>query len=166
MPHASATTDRIAFDAVGYDPMADRALSGFERIENIAGGTVGYAGTWVPLAYPIRVASGAPKGAVSQLSPYALNRSHNICGRASSRNVAGIAESMRANGWQGGAIQAVEHNGRLYVIDGHHRLYAAKLVGLQVVPVEVTPFRPRIGSWQSLDELLHDASVVAPDRIR
>ncbi len=30
---------------------------------------------------------------------------------ASSRNVAEIAESMRVNGWQGGPIRAVEHNG-------------------------------------------------------
>lgn len=46
------------------------------------------------------------------------------------------------------------------------RLYAAKQVGLQNVPVEVVPFKPRSGSWVTLEELLQDAAGVAPDRIR
>jgi RHS repeat-associated protein len=53
--YAGATTDRIAFGAVGYDPIADRPLSDSERIQNIAGGTAGYAGTWVPIAAGTRM---------------------------------------------------------------------------------------------------------------
>lgn len=98
--------------------------------------------------------------------PSDLNRSHSISGRASSRNVEDIAESMKKEGWTGPPIRAIEHKGKLIIIDGHHRLAAAKQVGLKNVPVEVVPFEPRPGSWQTLEELLYDAAAVGRDKLR
>ena len=33
-------------------------------------------------------------------------------------------------------IKYVEYNGQKYVVDGHHRLLAAKIIGIMDVPVE------------------------------
>lgn len=48
--YAISTTDQIAFGAVGYDPLQDRALNTTERITSIAGGTGAYAASWIPIA--------------------------------------------------------------------------------------------------------------------
>ncbi|MEO8597282.1 MAG: RHS repeat-associated core domain-containing protein [Candidatus Solibacter sp.] len=98
--------------------------------------------------------------------PYELQRTHSISGKASSRKVSDLAKSMSEVGWQGESIVVIEYEGKLYVIDGHHRLSGAKRAGLEVVPVEVVPFTPRPGSWQTLEELLNDALMVGPDKIR
>jgi uncharacterized ParB-like nuclease family protein len=77
-----------------------------------------------------------------------------------------MAEAMRTKGWDGPPIDVVEHQGRYYVIDGHHRLAAAKRAGLETVPVRFDEFTPRPGSWGSLEELLNDSATVGPDRLR
>ena len=46
-----------------------------------------------------------------------------------------LVRDIKANGMQQ-PIQFVEHNGTRYVVNGHHRLAAAKRLGLKEVPVE------------------------------
>ncbi|MGB0758157.1 MAG: ParB N-terminal domain-containing protein [Rubripirellula sp.] len=35
-------------------------------------------------------------------------------------------------GWQGKPIEVIEHNGYRYVVNGHHRLEAARRAGIEV----------------------------------
>ncbi len=106
------------------------------------------------------------------VSPSVLNRTHSISGRTSSRKVVDIIDDMYTrqaqylDEWNGTPITVVEHAGQLFVRDGHHRLYASKLVGLETVPIQVVPFEPRPGSWQSMPEFLFDAATVGSDKIR
>jgi ParB-like chromosome segregation protein Spo0J len=78
---------------------------------------------------------------------------------SSARNIEQIAESMRAGGWNGPPIKVFEHNGVKYVLDGHHRLAAARQVGLAEVPYESVP-ASQLGQYgyQSVDDLLRAAS--------
>ncbi|PWQ94836.1 hypothetical protein DKT75_13875 [Leucothrix arctica] len=50
-----------------------------------------------------------------------LGRTHSISGKGSRKRVEGIANSMRNDGYIGDPIDVVEHNGKQYIIDGHHR---------------------------------------------
>lgn len=73
-----------------------------------------------------------------------------LSGNASSRKVREIAESMRSGGWQGPPIKTVDINGRLYVVDGHRRLAAARQVGLDL-PYEVVDPSTVIGPGVEFD---------------
>jgi RHS repeat-associated protein len=96
-------------------------------------------------------------------SPWDLERTHSIQGNASSRNVRKIAESMKNDGWQGDPIAVVEHEERLLVVDGHHRLSAAKRAGIDVPYVRVElPYR----GYQDLNDVLQSWYGVGSDRIR
>jgi hypothetical protein len=99
--------------------------------------------------------------------PSAFVRTEALSGRASSRNVSGIADSMRSNGWQGPPIKTVSVDDELYVVDGHHRLAAARQVGIDV-PYDVVDPATVIGpgSWTSIDDILRDAFSVGRDRLR
>ncbi len=105
------------------------------------------------------------KGNLRNVSPFEVRRSHGIGGRQSSRFVRDTMDDMRANGWRGDPIEIIEHNGKSYIYDGNHRIYSARRVGLENIPARVVEFRPRPGSWQSIEELLMDAASVR-DKIR
>jgi uncharacterized protein (DUF1015 family) len=46
-----------------------------------------------------------------------------------------LLNDIRANGIQE-SIKYVERNGVKYIVDGHHRFYAAQRLGIQNVPVQ------------------------------
>lgn len=46
-----------------------------------------------------------------------------------------LVNDIKTNGMQE-TIKYVEYNGKKYVVDGHHRLLAAKKLGLTEVPIE------------------------------
>jgi hypothetical protein len=99
--------------------------------------------------------------------PSAFVRTEALSGRASSRTVQELTESMRTNGWQGDPIKVVEINGQRIVVDGHHRLAAAQRAGINV-PFKIVDPSSVIGpgQWSSVDDILRDAASVGPDRIR
>lgn len=74
---------------------------------------------------------------------------------------------MRTGGWQGEPIKVVEHNGQMLIVDGHHRVAAARIAGIDV-PYEVVDPSSVIGpgQWSSLDDVLRDSYTVGPDRVR
>jgi uncharacterized protein (DUF1015 family) len=39
---------------------------------------------------------------------------------------------MKANGWRGDPIAVFEHGGEKYILDGHHRVAAARQAGIEV----------------------------------
>lgn len=85
---------------------------------------------------------------VNTAKPWELVRTEALSGRASARKVNEIADSMRANGWQGDPIKVVEVNGQRIVVDGHHRLAAARQAGIDVLRVITTSLAAiiRVGS--------------------
>lgn len=70
---------------------------------------------------------------VQKISPYKITKTH---GRTmGKKQYAELVESIRKNGITE-PIKYVEHNGTKYVVDGHHRLQAAKELKLKDIPVE------------------------------
>ncbi len=94
-------------------------------------------------------------------NPRDLQRTHDIGGNSSSKNVMKIRDSMAADGWQGDPVSVLEHDGQKYLLDGHHRRAAAIRAGLDQVPYKTVqlPFR----GYQTLDDVL---GFVGPDNLR
>ncbi len=100
-------------------------------------------------------------------NPSEFTRTEALTGRGSARQVSEIADSMKVNGWNGPPIKVVEVNGKMYVVDGHHRLAAASQAGVKVQYEVVEPstvIGP--GQWSSVDDIVRDANSVGPNKIR
>lgn len=83
------------------------------------------------------------------------------------RSVNQLAASMRANGWQGAPIDVVELNGQRIVVDGHHRLAAARRAGIDVQYQVVDPSTAiGPGKYASIDDILRSTYSVGRDRLR
>ena len=92
---------------------------------------------------------GAPKTLFSgRVNPFDLELTHGINSR--SKSFRNLKADIAKNGIKE-PIKFVEHNGKRYVVDGHHRLRAAKELGLKDVPVEevVLPFK----GYKGIDDL-------------
>lgn len=99
--------------------------------------------------------------------PSLLRRTHPIEGRASSRQVLQMAEDMKTHGYHGPPIDVVVKNGEMFIVDGHHRLKAAKLANLETVPVRIIDdIASHPSSWKTIDEVALDAATVGPDNLR
>lgn len=112
-------------------------------------------------------ATGVAANSVRSAAPSTLTRAEVLRGRASQRTVNEIAESMRVNGWQGAPIDVVELNGQRVVVDGHHRLAAARRAGIDVQYRVVDPstvIGP--GRYTSIDDILQSTYSVGRDRLR
>jgi RHS repeat-associated protein len=70
---AGATTDNIAFGAVGYDPVQNRALDAQERIQRFAGGTAAFTAAFIPVAGAAAVRGLTVGGLVSNVKRNPLN---------------------------------------------------------------------------------------------
>ena len=115
------------------------------------------------------MSQGASPGATPNMAhPSALTRTEALSGNASSRLVRDMAEDMRAHGWNSGSkIEVVSIEGRLYIVDGHHRLAAARRAGIDVqYEIVETSSVIRPGGWSSVDEIVDAALSIGPDRLR
>jgi hypothetical protein len=96
-----------------------------------------------------------------------LSRSHSLAGKASSKDVDRIAASMRNDGYLGAPIDVIEYEGRMIIVDGHHRTAAAMRTGtpvnVQVLPYEAIPGHPT--SWSTADEIIRASQTVGPNRL-
>ena len=100
-------------------------------------------------------------------SPSSLRRTHSIRGRRSSRDVLRMADEMAISGYSGPPIDVVVANGEMFVVDGHHRLKAARISGLDQVPINVVhDIASHPSSWRTVDEVIQDAATVGPDILR
>ena len=167
----------VALDA-GMDWLNGEKTAGSKVLRSAAEGCVGgltgfgvakVAGKLLPAAITATLGWGSSAGSSAVLevaAPRTFQRTHALSGRASSRLVRELAESMRSNGWQGKPIDVFEHNGTRYVLDGHHCLEAARRVGLDV------PYRIRSEadlpqfSHRSVRELLDAAANAGRNRLR
>jgi hypothetical protein len=93
-------------------------------------------------------------------------RTHSLSGNKSSRLVRDYAESMRTGGWQGEPIKVVENNGKRYIIDGHHRVEAARRAGIDVQYKIASPAEMAERGFDSIDEVIRAAAEAGPNRLR
>lgn len=78
-----------------------------------------------------------------------------------------MADEMKRSGYDGPPIDVVVKDGEMFVVDGHHRLKAARMAGLDRVPINVVDdIAAHPSSWRSVDEVVQDAASVGPDNLR
>ena len=127
------------------------------------GGTGSGSGSSTPQA---STAAASGVGSRGSAPAHSFVRTHSLSGRESSRLVRQYAESMRTGGWQGGPIKVVEHNGKRYVIDGHHRVEAARRAGIDVQYEIASPSEMAMRGYKSIDDVIRAASEAGPNRLR
>lgn len=88
-------------------------------------------------------------GKINRISPQALEVTHSLT--MSKTKFGKLVKDISENGIQE-SIKYVEHNGVKYVVDGHHRLQAAKSLGLSEVPVEQVKL-PYLG-YKTVEDLI------------
>jgi hypothetical protein len=127
------------------------------------GGTGSGSGSSMPQA-STAVASGV--GSRGSAPAHSFVRTESLSGRESSRLVREYAEKMRTGGWKGDPIEVVEHNGKRYIIDGHHRVEAARRAGIDVQYEIVGPSEMAKHNYKSIDEVIRAAAEAGPNRLR
>lgn len=103
-----------------------------------------------------------------KLNPEQLIRVHPISGKGSVAAVKQIEKSMRLNGFDiKQPIEVVIHNNKFYIIDGHHRYRAALMAGINKIPVKVvSDIKNHPSSWNTIEEVVKDASLCGPDHLK
>lgn len=96
----------------------------------------------------------------------AFERTHGLSGNASTRNVQGLMDDMRVNGWQGKPIDVFEHNGSKYILDGHHRVEAARRVGIDVPYNSVPASNLGAHGYNTADDVIRAATEAGPVKVR
>lgn len=167
----------------------ERILAGVGALEAVAGGMVGAPAlsrgaaprTLAANQRPVNrtIAAQAAKGGtavgaaesgpviIEGVDASTLVRSHAIGGRSSTARVDDIAASMRQNGYVGDPIKVIESDGRMIIVDGHHRTVAASRTGTPVTVQVVGPesFPMGSGGWQSIDEVIQASQTAGPNRL-
>ena len=73
---------------------------------------------------------------------------------------------MRTDGWLDEPVEVVEHNGQLYIINGHHRVEAARRAGIEVqykiVGLEVMAKY----NYHNIEDVLRASSEAGLNRLR
>ena len=90
------------------------------------------------------------KGGSKTANPYELEPTHPQT--KSNRQMNKLTEQIKSDGKIKETIKYVEYNGKKYVVDGHHRLIAAKRLHFQEVPIEEVelPYK----GYNTIDDLL------------
>lgn len=136
--------------------------------EHIAAGQ----GRGLPLSQPrIVVATGVAADAGPEwMATRDLNPTHGISGDSSTKVVRGLRDAMRGGSfdWNESPISIVRNEGQAYVVDGHHRLAAAKLAGLDQVAVsDVTGglLNGGFGGYADMADVLNGAGSFMGNRL-
>ncbi|MFG0253172.1 MAG: RHS repeat-associated core domain-containing protein, partial [Phycisphaerales bacterium JB038] len=113
----------------GANLLAGRDLTdgfGAAAARGAAAGAVGFgAGKWISRGASALRGSTAAVGELTATHSLTLSR----------RQMSALVDDIAENGIQE-SIKFVEHNGGRFVVDGHHRLAAARRLGISEVPVE------------------------------
>lgn len=96
-------------------------------------------------------------------SPHTLERTESLEGAFSRQHVDEIADSMSRDGWSGDPIEVLEHNDRKYVINGHHRVAAAKKAGIDVQYRSLSLEEVQAYGYKDVDQVIWSAVEVGRD---
>ena len=106
----------------------------------------------------------------TEVDPQTLIRTHTIEGKGSRKSVEKIAQDMRDNGFNNDfPIDVTTHNGKTYILDGHHRAAAARRTNTPVATNNVS--NDQIGAHKSNHNNIQDVvdsaadTSTRPDRI-
>jgi hypothetical protein len=116
------------------------------------------------------LAGGALIGGLAEIkviSPFRLLRTESLAGRASSKHVRELAESMRTNGWVGDPIEVFRVDDDFYIINGHHRVAAAKSIpGMEVPYRELSVDELKAYDYNGAEDVVRANAELGPDRLR
>ncbi|MBO0884304.1 MAG: ParB N-terminal domain-containing protein, partial [Mycobacterium sp.] len=98
-------------------------------------------------------------------SPHSLNRTESLSGNRSAAKVAEITDSMRENGWQGDPIETYKVGNQRYVINGHHRVAAAKQAGIDVKYRDISLEELQAYGYSTPDDVITAWAENPPDRL-
>jgi ParB-like chromosome segregation protein Spo0J len=93
-------------------------------------------------------------------------RTESLCGRASESKVRDLIASMRRDGWIGKPIDVIVINSEMYILNGHHRVYAARVVGILVHFRVIAPANLINYAYDSTDQVIDAHAEAGPNRIR
>ncbi|MGH8424634.1 MAG: RHS repeat-associated core domain-containing protein, partial [Pseudomonas fluorescens] len=103
---------------------------------------------------------------IHDIDPSILLRTHSLSGKGSTKRVENIAKDMRETGFDTNfPIDVAENDGKLYILDGHHRASAARQTSTRVIIKLVRDVASHRGSLNSIDEVLESANNVGHDRL-
>ncbi|MBL0867605.1 ParB N-terminal domain-containing protein, partial [Pectobacterium carotovorum] len=116
----------------------------------VLGGESNYGYVSNPLSWidPLGLA-GCETANVSDLIPtHSPNKSKNEMRK--------LLDAIKSDGKINESIKYVTHDGKMYIVDGHHRYFSAKKLGIESVPVEKVelPFRGYNTSADLFDEVI------------
>ncbi|MFD3555075.1 ParB N-terminal domain-containing protein [Streptomyces goshikiensis] len=92
-----------------------------------------------------------------------MERTEQLGGARDRERVDQIAERMTRDGWVGEPIEVFEHLNRRYVINGHHRVAAAKKAGIDVQYRSLTLDEIKAYKYKSADEVVWASIEVGGD---
>ena len=157
-----------------HDAIDGHEQSVGEQVMDGTLGTVQLAGTVWGISRGIKVATRGPIDVPGGVAPrrvasaHSFERSEALSGRASRELVEELEAKMRNPkiGWQGKPIEVIEHNGYRYVVNGHHRLEAARRAGIEV-PYEIIDEATHISEYgyRDIGHLIWNSSECGPNRL-
>jgi uncharacterized protein (DUF1015 family) len=99
------------------------------------------------------------------IDPKTLKRVHTIEGKTSTKTVEDYKNKMR-NGYDPtDPIKVIEHDGNLYILDGHHRAAAARQTSTNVTIKLINDLKAYNGALRSIEDILESANNVGLDRL-
>ena len=99
------------------------------------------------------------------IDPKTLKRVHTIEGKTSTKTVEDYKNKMR-NGYDPEVpIDVIEHDGNLYILDGHHRAAAARQTSTNVTIRLITDLLKYDRTLNSIEEVIESANNVGLDRL-
>ncbi|WBB64609.1 polymorphic toxin-type HINT domain-containing protein [Streptomyces sp. WMMC500] len=104
-------------------------------------------------------------GICGSADAHSFRRTEALSGNASKRNVDSLTASMKENGWQGDPISVAKIGDDLYVLDGHHRVAAAKRAGIDVPYRVLSDADIRARYPGGADDITTAWAEVGPDRL-
>ncbi|WP_210559093.1 MULTISPECIES: RHS repeat-associated core domain-containing protein, partial [unclassified Pseudomonas] len=114
-----------------------------------------------------KVDEGEPKlpTIAHNIDPKTLKRVHTIEGKTSTRTVEDYKNKMRNGYGPTDPITVIEHDGNLYILDGHHRAAAARQTSTNVTIKLITDLKTYNGALRSIEDVLESANNVGLDRL-
>jgi hypothetical protein len=101
----------------------------------------------------------------SEAPPHELLKTHAIGGKTSSRVVKMLVRGLLRDGWQGAPIAVAVHGNDKYILDGHHRTFAARLAKLLVPYRVVSEAELKRFGYESIEQIIQAHAEAGVNRV-